>query len=174
MLITCIALAFLGYYQFNCFQKDAQENLRRMHMKHLQTKPRNSHQKHQTSELLPPRVGNHGHPDSQNSDSVLNSSSTSVDKYHRGSCRLPCHIQKTLQKLCPRRSSLRNVPPKEVLEGQAPNEGASLVLGGIGDWRGICKLVFEYTLFLNLNSSRYFFRILFHIYLFQLKKKKIL
>jgi hypothetical protein len=44
---------------------------------------------------------------------------------------------------------LRNVPPKEVLAGQAPKEGASLVLGGIGDWRGICKLVFEYTLFLN-------------------------
>ena len=138
MIVTCIALALLGYYQFSCFQKDAQENLRRTHMKHLQTKPQNSHQKHQTSELLPPKADK-SHHDSQNSDSVLTSSSTSVEKYHRGSCRLPCHIQQTLQKLCPRRSSSKNAPPKEVLAGQAPKEGASLVLGGIGDWTGNCN-----------------------------------
>jgi len=134
MIVTCVALALLGYYQFTCFRKDVHENLRKTRMKHLQTKPQNSHQKHQTSEFLQPRADK-AHHDFQNSDSALTSSSTSADKYHRGSCRLPCHIQETLQKLCPRRSALRNVPPKDVLAGQAPKDGASLVLGGIGDWR---------------------------------------
>merc|ERR1719412_578829 len=29
---------------------------------------------------------------------------------------------------------MKKVPPKEVLDGQAPKDAASLVLGGIGDW----------------------------------------
>lgn len=137
MIVTCVALALLGYYQFACFRKDVRENLRKTHMQHLRTKPQNSHQKHQPSETvrnIKPRADK-SHHEFQNSDSALTSSSTSVDKYHRGSCRLPCNIQETLQKLCPRRSGSRNVPPNDVLPGQLPKEGASLVLGGIGDWR---------------------------------------
>jgi len=58
--------------------------------------------------------------------------------YRRGTCRLPCHMrrQQQQQQLCRRRkSSFRNEPPKDVLFGKPPRDGAALVFGDLGSWQ---------------------------------------
>jgi len=134
MLITCVALAVLGYYQFHCLRKSDHENSRRHHLKLYQTKPsQSSHKQPEKSDLLRIKLPE-SHEESKISDPALTTLATSVEKYHRGTCRVPCHIQQTLQKLCPNRSPLKKEQPKEILEGKAPKEGPAVVLGGLGDW----------------------------------------
>ena len=59
----------------------------------------------------------------------------------RGTCRLPCHLrrQQEEQQICRRRARFNNQghpPPKDILIGQPPQNGAALVFGDLGYWPG--------------------------------------
>ena len=58
----------------------------------------------------------------------------------RGTCRLPCHLrrQQEEQQICRRRARFGQglPPPKDILIGQPPQNGAALVFGDLGYWPG--------------------------------------
>jgi len=58
----------------------------------------------------------------------------------RGTCRLPCHLrrQQEEQQICRRRARFNqgHPPPKDILIGQPPQNGAALVFGDLGYWPG--------------------------------------
>lgn len=140
MVLTCVILAILGYYQLNCLRKKGQENIRKRQealQQYQDFKQQDSYSEFKPSKRFSNEVVR---PD-ENSTPVQNieltTVSTSSKKYHRGSCRVPCHVQQTFQQLCPRRSSQYVASPANVLAGQPPKDGISLVLGGLGDLQGI-------------------------------------
>ena len=134
MLVTCFAFAGLGYYELRCFRLPNREAImKRLRMKssHLNDgKGYNAHLNVDMPELIQKKPS-HPRQDNLNENSFLTTPAT-LDKYPRGSCRLPCRIR---QKLCPRRSSFENLPAN-ILSAKEPREGASLVLGQFGDLSG--------------------------------------
>merc|ERR1712150_308371 len=123
-----------GYYELRCFRLPHREAImKRLRMKSSYLndgKGYNAHRNVDMPELIREKPS-HPHQDNLKENSSLTTPAT-LDKYPRGSCRLPCRIR---QKLCPRRSSFENLPTN-ILSAKEPREGASLVLGHFGDLSG--------------------------------------
>ena len=139
MVVTCVILAILGYYQLNCLRKKGQENIRKRQealQQYQHIKQQDSYNEFNPLNSFSNEAGRFEENTTPTQNSELTTVSTSTKKYHRGSCRVPCHVQRTFQELCPRRSSQYVDSPENVLAGKPPKDGVSLVLGGLGDLQG--------------------------------------
>ena len=169
LVITCLALAFLGYYQLQC------EELELLNTKKTTVKQTQQTHPHSTKTLstFPERQGNQSQfhsndklPTSSERDEnsndqgnhthqrihtntspthdhaikmLSNISSGSQDNYQRGTCRLPCQMKRR-QQLCPKRSNMRKEPPDEAPSDEQAKGKELVVITKFGNLQGMFLL----------------------------------
>ena len=126
MVISCIILAILGYYQLICLRKQGEDTIRK---RQEALKKLNIINKHDSNpELLnlngllnDPATWSNKKLPTPNPD--LTTETTSTKKFHRGTCRVSCHVKQSNQQLCPRRID--------------DKDSFTLLLGPLGHGQGI-------------------------------------
>ena len=140
MVLSCVILAILGYYQLNCLRKKGEETIRKRQetlqqlQKMSQPKWRN---KYQTLHGLTNEMETFDDTTAPPQKLELSTIASSIKKYHRGTCRVPCHAQKTFKQLCPKRSiQTKASHDKEVTTETSKKESIDFLLGGISGLQG--------------------------------------
>ena len=140
MVISCVILAILGYYQLNCLRKKGEDTIRKR-QETLQQLQKISQPKwpneFQTLNGFTNEMETFDETTAPTQKLEASTVATSTMKYHRGTCRVPCHAQKTFKQLCPKRSiQTKSSRDKEVTTEKPRTKSVDFLLGGIGGLQG--------------------------------------
>ena len=140
MVVSCVILAILGYYQLNCLRKKGEETIRKR-QETLQQLQKNSQpnwrNKFQTLHGFTNKMETFDDTTPTTQKLEVATLATSIKKYHRGTCHVPCHAQKTFKQLCPKRSiQTKSSNDMEVTTEIPKKESIEFLLGGIGGLQG--------------------------------------
>ena len=139
MVISCIILAILGYYQLICLRKQGEDTIRKRQealkkLKYINKQDSNQELLNMNGLLNDPATWSHKKFPTPNLD--LTTETTTTKKFHRGTCRVSCHVKQSNQQLCPRRF-IQNGAPSDQEPANDEDKNSLLLLGNLGYGQGI-------------------------------------
>jgi len=139
MVISCIILAILGYYQLICLRKQGEDTIRKRHealkkLKYINKQDSNLELLNMNGLLNDPATWSHKKVPTPNLD--LPTETTTTKKFHRGTCRVSCHVKQSNQQLCPRRF-IQNGAPSDQEPANDEDKNSLLLLGNLGYGQGV-------------------------------------
>jgi len=139
MVISCIILAILGYYQLICLRQQGEDTIRKRQealkkLKIINKQDSNQELLNLNGLLNDPATLLHKKVPTPNPD--LTTETTSTKKFHRGTCRVSCHVKQSNQQICPKRV-IQNSTPSDLKPANDGDKNSLLLLGNLGYGQGV-------------------------------------